>query len=40
MIFSKTLSADCDSYHESDDEIPLSMRVVFLWKRWDKMESS
>lgn len=23
----QTLSADCESYHESDDEIPLSMRV-------------
>lgn len=23
----QTLSADCDSYHESDDEIPLSKRV-------------
>lgn len=36
----QTLSADSDSYHESDDETPLSMRVVFVWKRRDKMESS
>jgi len=34
----QTLSADYKSYHESDDEILLSMCVVFLRKRWYKME--